>query len=168
MCLHGISTATLLDKHYHLSFGDEDVEPERDWGFPQGFRIRATFELDLGAPRVHVLALAPFDNLSTTRLDAPKLVKRNYLLDFCFVWRSHDGERRGQEEVVQSVLDEFKEKGCCQWGSWVGRRWEGAISYQMRDAVQALGYTSQLGWCAENLCWGWMRLPRRLISVQLY
>lgn len=68
--------------------------------------------------------MAPFDNLSTTRLDVPKLEKRNYFLDFCFVWRSHNGEGRGQEKVVKSVTDEFKEKGCCcevlEWGG----KWE--------------------------------------------
>lgn len=83
-------------------------------------RIRATFELDLGAPWVHVLAVAPFDNISATRLDVPKLRKRNYFLDFCVVWRSHDGGRRGQEKVVKSVMDEFKEKGAVgevlEWG----------------------------------------------------
>ena len=57
--------------------------------------------------------MVPFDNLSTTRLDVPKLEKKNYFLDFCFIWRSHNGERRDQEKVVKSVVDAFKEKGGC-------------------------------------------------------
>lgn len=60
-----------------------------------------TFELDMSARQVHVLFIIPLYNIWTTRLDGPKLVKRNYFLDFCFVLRSHDGERGARRKRLK-------------------------------------------------------------------